>query len=67
MTIVSEIGKSHTDIVEFLRFELNKIIQSPLKEEILTVHLHPFVRDERYPIVLEKINQILNTSNEKIN
>jgi len=58
MTIVSEIKEAHHDVAEFLRHELNKIIQNPLMDEILSAHLHPIVRDERYPVVLEKINQI---------
>ena len=28
--------------------------------EILSAHIHPIQIEERYPLVLEKINQILN-------
>ncbi len=59
MTIVSEIENAHPFVVEFLKSELTKIVQNRLMSEILSVNLHPFVIDERYPVVLDKINQIL--------
>lgn len=60
MTIVSEIEKAHPDIKEFLHGEFLKIHQSPFLEEILSAHIHPLVLEERYPVVLEKMNQILS-------
>ncbi len=60
MTIVSEVEKAHPDIKTFLQKEFNKIVQNPLMDEILSAHIHPILMAERYPIVLEKINQILN-------
>jgi predicted nucleotidyltransferase len=58
MTIVAEIEQSHPEIKGFLRQEINKIFESPHLEEILSAHLHPFVIDERYPIVLGKMKEI---------
>lgn len=58
MTLVSEIEQTHPEIKRFLRQEINKILESSYLEEILSAHLHPFVIDERYPIVLEKMRQI---------
>lgn len=60
MTIVADVNKAHPDIKAFLQHEFSKIIQNPLSEEILSAHIHPIQVEERYPIVLEKINQILN-------
>ena len=59
IAIVSEIKIAHPEIKEFLQLEFNKIRQSPFFEEILSAHIHPLVLDERYPVVLEKMNQIL--------
>lgn len=58
MTIVPEIQQAHTEIKDFIRRELYKIIKNPFLDEILSAHLHPFVIDERYPVVLDKMNQI---------
>jgi len=58
MTLVSEIEQTHPEIKGFLRHEINKILESSHLEEILSAHLHPFVIDERYLIVLEKMRQI---------
>lgn len=58
MTIVPEIEQAHPDIKGFLLQEINKILESPHLEEILSAHLHPFVIDERYPVVLGKMQQI---------
>ena len=60
MTIVPEIEQAHPEIKGFLRQEINKILESSHLEEILSAHLHPFVIDERYPIVLGKMKQITN-------
>ncbi len=59
MTIVSEIENADPEIKKFLNQEVNKILQSPFKEEILFAHIHPFMLEERYTIVLEKMNQII--------
>lgn len=57
--IVPEIEKAHKGIKEFLKAEINKILSSKFLEEILSSHIHPLLIDERYPIVLEKMNQII--------
>lgn len=58
LTIVQEVEKAHPEIKEFLQAEFNKILHSKFLVEILSSHIHPIMLDERYPIVLEKINQI---------
>jgi len=56
--IVPEIENAHKEIKEFLKKEINKILSSKFLEEILSSHIHPLMIDERYPIVLGKMEQI---------
>ena len=58
-TLVSEIEQAHPQIKEFLKNELGKIQKSPFREEILSAHLHPLVLDDRLPVIMEKLEQIL--------
>lgn len=60
INIVSEIEKTHKEIKEFLKAEINKILSSKFLEEILSSHIHPLMIDERYPIILGKMNQIIS-------
>ena len=57
--IVAEVAQSKPEIREFLRTELEKIINSPFSEEILSAHLHPMILDDRLPVIMEKLEQIL--------
>ncbi len=59
-TIVEEIDKAHSAIKAFLHSELNKILQSSYAEEIISVHLHPLVLEERYPMLMAKLQAITN-------
>ena len=59
-TIVAEVKDSQPDVKAFLQEEFRKILKNPQMEEILSAHIHPVDVKERYPIVLEKITQILN-------
>jgi len=59
-TIVEEISKADDQIKEFLIEELIKVANSPYSEEILAAHLHPLILDERYPMLLEKIRNIIS-------
>ncbi len=61
-TIVSEIEQAHPQIKEFLKKELGKIQKSPFREEILSAHLHPLVLDDRLPVIMEKMEQILGSN-----
>lgn len=56
--IVPEIENAHKEIKEFLKKEIDKILSSKFLEEILSSHIHPLMIDERYPIVLGKMEQI---------
>ena len=52
----------HPQIKEFLKKELGKIQKSPFREEILSAHLHPLVLDDRLPVIMEKMKQILGSN-----
>lgn len=58
INIVEEIARTNDRIKSFLIEETIKIFGSPSFEEILSVHLHPLIATERYPILLEKFNSI---------
>lgn len=60
ISIVEEIQKSPEVLKDFLKTELQKIMDDPHEEEILSAHLHPFILEERYPILIDKIKQIIN-------
>lgn len=58
LTIVQEVEESQAEIKEFLKTEINKILRNKFLEEVINSHIHPLMQDERYPIILEKLNQI---------
>ncbi len=60
ISIVDEIAKCDERILEFIKSELQKIIDKGLLEELLQTHIHPLIIDERIEIVKEKINSIMN-------
>lgn len=60
ISIVDEIAKCDERILEFIKSELQKIIDKGLLEELLQTHIHPLIIDERIEIVNEKINSIMN-------
>ena len=59
-TIVEEIKQTDEHIKEFLLEELTKVLKSSYSEEILSAHLHPLILEERYPMLLRKIHNILD-------
>lgn len=58
-TIVEEIRQADDKVKEFLCSELGQVINNPYSEEILSAHLHPLILEDRYPMLLEKITQII--------
>ncbi|MFZ6665060.1 nucleotidyl transferase AbiEii/AbiGii toxin family protein [Peijinzhouia sedimentorum] len=58
--IVEEIANDEILVTTFIKEQLEKLIQKGLLQEVLTAHIHPLMREERMPIVEEKITQILN-------
>lgn len=60
--IVEEIENDDTRIANFIKEQLQKIVNKGLLQEVLMAHIHPLMLDERLPIVEEKITQILNNN-----
>jgi len=58
--IVEEIENDDTRIANFIKEQLQNIVNKGLLQEVLMAHIHPLMLDERLPIVEEKITQILN-------
>ncbi|PCI07300.1 MAG: hypothetical protein COB73_08525 [Flavobacteriaceae bacterium] len=57
--IVSEIENSPKEIKGFIQSELKKMVDQSLINEVLEAHIHPLVIDQRHPIVMSKITQII--------
>jgi hypothetical protein len=58
-TIVEEIKNEQELIKNFLKQEFEKIYSSRSFEEIISTPVHPLVLDERLPLIIEKIEQII--------
>ncbi|MDC6366679.1 hypothetical protein [Allomuricauda sp. AC10] len=58
--IVNEILDADQKVKEYLQSEIQKIMDSPFSDEIISCHIHPLVQDERIPIIMDKISKILN-------
>jgi predicted nucleotidyltransferase len=58
--IVDEIAKDDVQIANFVKEQLQIIINKGIMTEVLMAHIHPIMLEERLPIVEEKINQIVN-------
>lgn len=58
-TIVSEIQHTEKEIKKFLIEQLKVMIQLGILEEVLMTHIHPLMLEERMPIVMEKIENII--------
>lgn len=57
--IVEEILESEEGVKNYIKEELAKIRNHPQAEEILAVHIHPLVREERLQILIEKIDKLI--------
>lgn len=62
MGIVEEIENDDTRIANFIKEQLQNIVNNGLLQEVLMAHIHPLMLEERLPIVEEKITQILNNN-----
>lgn len=58
-SIVNEIEKVNVEVRSFLVEELNKLKNGNDFEEILSAHVHPFIAVERIPMIISKINKIV--------
>jgi len=59
-TIVKEIELDDQEVRDYLKLELNKILDMTSRYEILSCHIHPLVLEERIPILEAKIIEIVN-------
>jgi hypothetical protein len=57
--IVDEILKSDELVKNFLINELTKLSKHPQSHEILSMHISPYIREERFPMLNDKINRII--------
>jgi predicted nucleotidyltransferase len=57
-TIVEEIITADRHVKEYIITELTTIKNHPQSEEILAMHIHPLIREERFNILLDKIKLI---------
>lgn len=60
INIVEEIANDDTRIAQFIKEQLQSLINKGLMHEVLLAHIHPLMIEERSPIVEEKIMQIIN-------
>ena len=58
-TIVEEILKSDEELKQYIKEEVTAIKSHPQSEEILAMHIHPLIREERLQMLMEKIEQII--------
>lgn len=59
-TIVEEIMAADNDIKEYIKSELSAIQKHPQSGEILAMHIHPLIREERFKMLMEKLEIITN-------
>lgn len=56
--IVEEILAADEDVRTYIKQEINGIKNHPQANEILAMHIHPLVREERFGMLMEKIEKI---------
>ncbi len=56
--IVEEILESEEDVKQYIKQELTAIKNHPQSEEILSMHIHPFIREERFKMLEKKIENL---------
>ena len=57
-TIVEEILASENEVKQYIKQEISVIKSHPQAEEILAMHIHPLIREERFQLLMEKIEQL---------
>lgn len=58
ITIVEDILAADEDVRTYIKQEINVIKNHPQASEILAMHIHPLVREERFKMLMEKIEKI---------
>ena len=59
ISIVEEIIIANKKIIEFLKSEIYMVLNSQYLEEIISSHIHPMMLEERQPLIIEKMRQIM--------
>ncbi|MBJ6368577.1 nucleotidyl transferase AbiEii/AbiGii toxin family protein [Snuella sedimenti] len=59
-TIVEEILANEENVKLYIKQELKTIKNHPQADEILAMHIHPLIREERFKMLMEKIELIIN-------
>jgi hypothetical protein len=59
VNIVNEIQESDNQVRNFLIKEFSKVLNSPYAEEYIRSQIHPLMVDDRFPMVMDKIKQIV--------
>ncbi|GGK20703.1 hypothetical protein GCM10007962_13540 [Yeosuana aromativorans] len=59
-TIVEEILASAENVQLYIKQELKTIKNHPQADEILAMHIHPLIREERFNMLMKKIEHIIN-------
>jgi predicted nucleotidyltransferase len=57
-TIVEEIMAADNEVKSYIKSELTAIRNHKQAEEILAMHIHPLIREERFKILMEKLEII---------
>jgi len=57
--IVGGIGQLILEVRMFFIKKMRKILKNPNLEEIISAHIHPFLQNERLPVVLDKMRCIV--------
>lgn len=60
ITIVEDILAADEDVRTYIKQEINVIKKHPQASEILAMHIHPLVREERFRMLMDKIEKITN-------
>jgi len=58
-TIVEEIMDADDEVKNYLKDELRYLVEHKQSHEILSMHIHPLVVEDRFPILMEKISAII--------
>ncbi|MEO7976564.1 hypothetical protein [Flavobacterium sp.] len=58
-TIVQEILNADENVKTYLINEITQLLKHRQSHEILSMHIHPLVVDDRYPLLIEKLNAII--------
>ena len=56
---MEEILASEEEVKQYIKQELTAIKNHPQSEEILAMHIHPLIREERFKMLMEKIEKII--------